>query len=405
MLERKKISRFVLIIIIISNIFSVPVIADASVYDYDAVEVGKIMSRTNIENLQAKSWILVDGETGSVLLKNNEHEKFPVASITKIMSMLLIMEAVDSKRVNLSDNVQVSEYAYGFGGSQVYLAPGEVFTLEEMLKAIAIHSANDATVAVAEKISGSEDAFVQLMNQRAQELNMKDTYFIDCTGLDDEGYSSAWDIAIMSRELITKHPKVIEYSARWQDTFRDGTFGLDNRNKLIRYYEGATGLKTGFTRKAGHCLAATAERSGMHLISVVLGEPDSNTRFAESQKLLNYGFANFETVTVDKKGTVIQELEVKKGLEKKVNVVINDDVTLLLYKGDKEKVNREVNLPENIEAPVEKGQKVGEIKYVIENIENPIQTVDLITEANVEKASFIRLFFRMVLEWFGIGRD
>lgn len=371
---------------------------------YDDVEVSRIEGETNIFNLQAKCAILVDSASGSILFEKNSHERLSIASITKIMSMLLIMEAVDSGKTAFKDMIQVSDHAYSMGGSQVYLKPGEQFTVEEMLKAVAIHSANDATVALAEKVAGSEEAFVAMMNDKTKELEMKDTNFLDCSGLTDEGhYSSAYDIAIMSRELITKHPGILKYTSIWQDTFRDGEFALNNRNKLIRFYEGANGLKTGFTAKAGHCLAATAQRNDMQLIAVVLGEPDSNTRFAETRKLLDYGFANFEASLINTKGEVIQEVEVKKGLQTKVNVIYKNDVNLLLRKGDKDKIERIFNIDESLTAPVQQNQTVGEVIYKVDGKE--VGKVESITESAVEKASFIKLFFRMILEWFGIGRD
>jgi len=400
---RKALIIFIISLLIV-NLFSVAAFADEYETDYDAVQVDKIMNETDIFNLKSKAAILVDVDTGGILYKHNEHEQLPIASVTKIMSMLLVMEAVENGTASLNDIVTTSEYAYGFGGSQVYLKPGEKFTLDEMLKAIAIHSANDATVAVAEHIAGSEDAFVKKMNEKAKELGMKNTNFLDCTGLTDVGhYSSAYDVAIMSRELIRKYPKIIEYTSKWYDTFRDGTFDLYNRNKLIRFYDGATGIKTGFTTAAGHCLSASAKRNGLHLIAVVLGGPDSNVRYAETRKLLDYGFANFEVTQIEKKGTVIKEVTVEKGLQRKVTAVYAKDVSLLLKKGDKDKIVRELNLPEAITAPVMAGQKIGEVVYKIGD--KKVATVDVIAGASVEKASFGRLLLRMILDWFGIGRD
>ncbi len=386
------------------TVCSLPVYGDASdQHDFDALEVTRIIGKTDINDLKASSAILVDAKSGGILFKKNPDEKLPIASITKIMSMLLIMEELDSGKISLSDMVKTSEYAYGFGGSQVYLEPGEEFSLEDMLKAIAIHSANDATVAVAEKIAGSEDAFVQMMNAKADELGMENSRFLDCTGLTDEGhYCTAKDIAIMSRELIVKHPGILKYTKMWHSPFRD--MELYNRNKLVRHYDGATGLKTGYTDKAGHCVSATAERNGMSLISVVLGEPDTNTRFAEAQKLLNYGFASFEYVKVEDKGVLVCEAEVRKGLERTVKGQITEELELLLRKGDSDKVKREIIVDESIEAPVEKGQKLGEAVYSIEGYEKPLARLDIVAETEVKKASFFRLFFRMILDWFGIGR-
>jgi D-alanyl-D-alanine carboxypeptidase (penicillin-binding protein 5/6) len=258
--------------------------------------------------------------------------------------------------------VQVSEHSYDMGGSQVYLKPGEEFSVLDMLKAIAIHSANDATVAMAEKISGSEEAFVAMMNQKAKELGMNDTNFLDCTGLTDDGhYSCANDVAIMSRELVMKHPKILEITTIWHDTFRNGLFSLDNTNKLIGRYDGINGLKTGFTTKAGYCLSATALRNNMQLIAVVLGEPNGDIRFTEAKKLMDYGFATYEITEVNKKGEEVSVVEVKKGVGLSVKGVYGADVKLMLKKGDKGQIKRETKLEESLTAPVKTGQKIGKL--------------------------------------------
>lgn len=406
---KKAVKYFLVYAVIILNIVAMPVMALADNDTYTEAAVAKIMSQTDVFNLKAKASILMDATTGNILLENNSHERLPIASITKIMSMLLIMEAIDSGRLSFDDKVLVSEHSYSMGGSQVWLEPGEEFTVTEMLKAVSISSANDATVALAEKVAGSEEAFVAMMNEKAKELGMNDTNFLDCTGLTDEGhYSSAYDIAIMSRELITKHPKIFEFTTIWHDLFRDGVPGkkpvsLDNTNKLIRFYEGANGLKTGFTTAAGYCLSATAKRNNLQLIAVVLGEPDSNTRFAEARKLLDYGFANFETTLVNNRGEAVQEVVVKKGLGSRVNAVYADDVNLLLKKGEINKLEREPDIEEYVEAPVKAGQKLGEVIYKIDGRE--IGRADVVADTDVNRASFIRLFFRMILQWFGIGRE
>ena len=400
---RRVVISFAVILCLITNVLVFPALAAPNPDEYNVAAVAKIMDKTSVFDLKAKSTILIDGVSGNVLLEKNSNEKLPVASITKIMSMLLIMEAIDQGKLNFEDKVPVSEHSYSMGGSQVYLKPGEEFTVTEMLKAVAIHSANDATVALAEKISGSEDTFVAMMNEKAKSLGMKDTNFLDCTGLTDEGhYSSANDVALMSRELVMKHPKILDFTTIWLDKFRDGKFELANTNKLIRFYQGANGLKTGFTSKAGFCLSAAAKRNNMQLISVVLGEPDTNTRFAEARKLLDYGFANFELTQVNKKGEAAGEVEVKKGLKTKVQVVYGEDVNLLVNKGEKGKLTREIKLEESVTAPVEQGQKLGEVIFKIDDRE--IGKADVVAGSKVEKASFIRLFFRMILSWFGFGR-
>ncbi len=392
-----------LVAAIAANAFILPAYAATNPDEYNAVAVNKILDKTAITGLKAKGAILIDGGSGSILFEKDSGQKLPFASVTKVMSMLLIMEAIDSGKLNFEDMVPVSEHAYGMGGSQVYLKPGEQFSVTDMLKAVAVHSANDATVALAEKVSGSEDAFVTLMNERAKELGMNETNFVDCTGLTDDGhYSSAHDIAIMSRELVMKHPKVLDFTTIWMDTFRDGKFELANTNKLVRHYEGTNGLKTGFTTKAGYCLSATAKKNNLQLVAVVLGEPDTNTRFAEARKLLDYGFANFDITKVNNKGEAIGEVEVQKGLKTKVRAIYGDDVNLLLAKGEKGKVTNEVNMNENITAPLEQGQKIGEVIYKVDGKE--VGKVDAVAEEKVEKASFMRLFFRMLLSWFGLGK-
>ena len=350
----------------------------------------------------------MDGASRTVLLENNSHDKLPLASVTKIMSMLLVMEAIDSGKLAFDTKVTVSDHSYRMGGSQVWLEPGEVFTVDELLKAVAIHSANDATVALGEAVAGSEEAFVEMMNQRARELGMDDTNFLDCSGLTDDGhYSSAYDVALMSRELLVKHSKITDYTKTWHSTFRDNTPGkkpvsLDNTNKLVHYYDGTTGLKTGFTTKAGYCLSASAEKSGQLLIAVVLGEPDSNTRFAEARKLLDYGFANFETTKVDNKGDEVQTVEVKKGMKPNVTALFKDDVNLLLKKGDKGKIEKAVEMEPELTAPVKAGQKIGMVTYLINGKE--VGNAELVASDDVQRASFLRLLFKMIIEWFGIGR-
>ncbi len=392
-------------------LFLVPMPAFAlseDVTEYDAVEVMKIMNNTSLTDLKAKGAILIDCNTGTILLEKNSHEKLPIASVTKVMSMLLIMEAIDSGVISYDSKVTVSEYSWGFGGSQVWLEPGEVFTVDEMLKAVAIHSANDATVALAETIAGSEEAFVAMMNQKAKELKMNDTNFLDCSGLTDVGhFSSAHDVAVMSRELLLKHPEITKYTSTWQSKFRENVPGkepvsLDNTNKLVRHYKGTVGLKTGFTGAAGHCLSASAIRNGQQLISVVLGESDSNTRFAESRKLLDYGFANFETIMANSKDEPVQQVTVKKGIQPITNAVFKDDVKLLLKKGEMGKIERVTALQENLTAPVKSGQKIGEVKYIISGKE--VGKADLVASSDVQRATFLRIIYKLMQEWFCMGR-
>lgn len=400
---KKFIAIFIIMTLALSGIAIVPVAAASEEDVYDAVAVNKIQSQTSILDLKAKAAILVDGKSGSILLEKASHEKLPIASVTKIMTMLLIMEAVDSGKIKMEDMVSTSENAYSMGGSQVYLAQGEEHTVQDMLKAVAIHSANDASVALAEKVAGSEEVFVAEMNEKAKALGMNDTHFLDTTGLTDEGhYSSAYDVALMSRELIIKHPEILKFTSTWHDTFRNGEFSLDNTNKLVHHYQGANGLKTGFTTPAGHCLAASALRNNMQLIAVVLGEPDSNTRFAESRKLLDYGFANYEINKVNTKGEVAGEITVKKGTLTNINAIFKEDVELLISRADKGKVANETVMLEELTAPIEEGQKVGEMVYKVGN--KVVGKAELVADRKVDKASFFVLFWRMILSWFGLGK-
>ena len=361
-----------------------------------------------VENIpfevNAKSAVLMAANTGQYIFEKNSHEKRPIASITKIMTMLLVMEALDQKKITLDDVVTVSEYASGMGGSQVYLAEGEEFTVHELLKAVAIHSANDASVALAEHISGSESVFVTLMNEKARELGMNNTYFLDCSGLTDEGhYSTAYDIAIMARELITKYPLIYEYTTIKRDTFRNGTFCMDNTNHLIGKYRGMTGLKTGVTDAAGFCLAATASRDGLDLISVVLGVESNDMRFSETTKILDYGFSNYEIVNINKKGVCAGNINVKKGLKVSVPVAYEDNKSLLLKRGLKDKVKEEIRMPDFIKAPVNEGDKAGEAVVALEN--DVLLKIPLVTMEEVKKATWLKIFWRLATHWFCLARN
>ncbi len=405
-MKRKSIVGYILSIAVMLMPISVFADSDEAAVEasakYDDVAVNKLIAKTNVLDLKAKSAILMDAASGKILTEKNSHEKLAIASVTKVMSMLLIMEAIDSGRLSFDDMVEVSDNAAGMGGSQAYLEAGEKFSVSEMMKALAIHSSNDVTVALAEKVSGSEETFVSDMNRKAAELGMKDTQFLDCTGLNDDGYSSAHDVAVMSRELVMKHPKVLQFTGKWQDTFRDGTFKLDNTNKLIRFYANTDGLKTGFTNKAGFNLSATTKRNNLRLISVVLGEPDSNTRFAESRKLLDYGFANYEMVSLDKMGELVGNITVKKGTRLQVTAAYGSDTSVLVAKGEKGKIEKEVALVPELTAPIKKNQKVGEIIYKIDSVE--VGRFDLVASEAVSKISFTKLFTRLIVRWFSVGR-
>ena len=350
-------------------------------------------------HLNATSAVLMEAETGTVLYQQNPNEQLPPASITKIMTLLLVMEALDAGKVRLSDIVTASERAASMGGSQIYLKVGEQMTVEDLLKSVVIASANDAAAALAEHLCGSIETFVEKMNTRAVELGMKDTHFENTNGLDDtttNHYTSAMDVAIMSRALI-EHPLILTYSSIWMDSIRDGAFGLTNTNRLVRFYPGATGLKTGSTAKAKFCISATAERDGMHLIAVIMGSPTRDIRNEEAKKLLDYGFANFAVYRDEAQD--LGELGVTGGLQD-VCRVRTDGFSALIEKGKAGEISRKVNLPPQLVAPIEKGQKIGTLAYYAGD--KLLGECDIFATESVHKISFIDIFFRMLKNCFGL---
>ncbi len=353
--------------------------------------------------LESESAILVDAGSGQVLFEKKCHERLRPASVTKVMSLLLIMEAIDTGKIKLSDIVTCSEYAAGMGGSQIWLEPGEQMTVDDLLKCVTVGSANDATVALAEHIYGSIEAFVNEMNSRAKKLGMKDTNFVNATGLDaDNHYTSAYDIALVSRELLSKYPLIHKYTTIWMDTVRDGEFGLANTNKLIKFYDGCDGIKTGSTSKSLFCLSATAVRSDLRLIAVVMAAPTSKIRFAETSKLFDHGFASFSSVLAAKKGEAYGTVKVAKGIKGKIDCVMSEDARVLVRKGKEETVERVISLPEKVKAPVEKGQKIGEVE--MKTREKKLASFDLVAAESVGKATFVKLFTSIVDRWFTVGR-
>lgn len=314
-------------------------------------------------DLSAKSAILMEASTGTILFEKESHTPLPPASVTKIMTMLLVMEALDNGQFTLDDLVSVSELAASMGGSQVFLEPNEQMSVHDMLKAVAVASGNDAAVALAEFTAGSHEAFVIKMNERAKQLGMNDTTFINCNGLDADGHvTSANDIAIMSRELM-RHPKIFEYTTIWMDSLRDGAFGLVNTNKLVRFYQGATGLKTGSTSVAGFCISATAKRDGMDLIAVVMGAPSSKERFADASKMLDFGFANYGICNSLVKEEELKPLPLKKGVKESVSIGLADGFSLLMKKAEIANLEKKITLSEHVNAPVVKNHKVGYVEF------------------------------------------
>ena len=347
-------------------------------------------------DLKGKSALLMDVATGSILYESNAHEPLSPASVTKVMTMLLIMEAIDSGKISWDDMVTASETAAAKGGSQIYLKVGETMNVSDMIKSIAVSSANDCACAMAEHLAGSESAFVEMMNARAQELGMNDTHFVNCTGLDDgadaeQHRTSAHDIAVMSRELLKNHPDIKKFTTIWMDSVRNGTFGLSNTNKLIRFYSGATGLKTGFTSGAGYCLSASAQREGMELIAVVMGCESSADRFAACKSMLDYGFANFALVSAETEQKA--EVSVKLGKTAAVTAEPGADTQLLIDKAQRSSVTTQVSLEESVTAPVSKGQRLGTL--TVKAGEQVLAEVPLVAAEGVERLSWGDLFVKI----------
>ncbi len=379
----KRLAAFFLAVIM----FILPILADDAPPQIE-IQPTALIENTDL-NISARSCLLLEEKTGDVIYAQNERNKCSPASISKIMTMLLAFEAIEDGRISLSDKVTCSKATASKPGSRVFLSENEVITVDELFKCIAVASGNDAACAMAEHISGSESAFVELMNKRARELDMKDTEFQNCTGLDEEegteNISTAYDISIMARELM-RHEKVFDYTTIWTDSIRNGEFQLANTNKLVRYYSGTTGLKTGSTDKAKYCICATAKRDGMHLIAIVLGASSTSARTDEAKKLLDYGFSNFAAVTL-KKAENTGSVPVLKGKEDIVKSVMDKgDTTMLINKSEKGEVSYETQLYEDVTAPVKKGQKIGVIRYFVAGKE--VAQYPLSAECDVERVTF-----------------
>lgn len=350
---------------------------------------------TVTESLSAKSAILMEASSGQVLLSKNPDEKLPPASITKIMTLLLVMEALDGGKITLEDTVTASRNASSKGGSQIWLKEGEQMTVHELIKATAVASANDASTALGEFIAGDEMTFVAMMNRRAAELGMTNTSFENCSGLDDtteNHYSTARDIAIMSCELI-KHERIKEYTTIWMDSLRNGETELVNTNRLVRFYEGTTGLKTGTTSKAGYCISATAQRNGMELVAVVLGSDNSTERFEDAKKLLSWGFSNYEIYTPQVDLSLITDVSVLYGEQTKISPVISKISPILIKKGTQNNISQRVDMCIDVEAPVEKGQTLGTVYFEADG--ETLATCPLINENKVERRSVFFVFSMM----------
>ena len=357
----------------------------------------------NSLNLESGSAILIEQTTGKVLYSHNSHEQLRPASVTKVMSILLIMEAIDSGKITLDTMVPCSENAHSMGGSQIWLDTTETLTVKDMLKSICVVSANDCTVAMAEYIGGSEEAFVQMMNTRAKQLGMNDTTFKNCHGIDEDGHvTSSYDIALMSKELLNNHPEITEYTTIWMDSIRDGKSELVNTNKLVRNYQGATGLKTGSTSIALYNLSASATRDGLSLIAVIMKAPTTKIRFSEATKLLDYGFVNYTSKSFENKGDIIQTVDVDKGIQPQVNLVLEEDACVLIKKGNTGNISQNVVINENISAPIKQGEVLGKIQYKVG--EEIIIEKNLIAGSDVEKSNLWNITTNLYLKWFNMCR-
>ncbi len=355
-------------------------------------------------NVNAKAALLMEPTTGKILFDQNSHDKLPPASVTKVMTMLLIYEAVADGKIKWDDVVTVSDHAAGMGGSQIFLEPMEQQTVRDLTKCVVVASANDAAVAMGEFIAGSEESFVAMMNEKAKSLGMNDTTFKNACGLDTEGHiTSAYDIAVMTRELVTKHPEVHEFSTIWMDTIVHKTakgnqeFGISNTNRLLKNYSGATGLKTGSTADALYCISATAKRDSLNLISVILGAPNPTTRFQEAMKLLDYGFANYSITLGEPVGTEKGVIKIYKGEKEEVTVAVKNQVNCLVSKGNKSELESKVEMLEALKAPVAQGAKAGEIIYTFEGKE--VGRSDLVTTEGTVKADLKDFISRLAKKW------
>ena len=361
------------------------------------------ISDDNSLNLESGAAILIDEFSGNVLYSHNAHEKLRPASVTKVMSLLLIMEALDGGRISLTDSVPCSENAHSMGGSQIWLDTTECLSVNDMIKSMCVVSANDCTVAMAEFIAGSEESFVQMMNAKAKELGMNDTTFKNCHGIDEDGHvTSAYDIALMSRELLKNHPKIKDYTTIWMDSIREGKSQLVNTNKLIRNYKGATGLKTGSTSLALYNLSASATRDDLSLIAVIMKAPSTKVRFSEATKLLDYGFANYSCKSFGKKDNIVTSASVNKGINPEVNLVLENDANILLKKGSDSNIEQNLSLNENIQAPVHKGDILGKVTYTLNN--EQLLEINLLANSDIEKNTLWNLTTNLYSKWFNLLR-
>ena len=360
--------------------------------------------KNNSLSLTCGGAILIEQNSGNILYDHNMHEKLRPASVTKVMTLLLIMDALKAGDISLTDKIPCTEDAAKMGGSQIWLDTTEELTVDEMLKAICVVSANDCTVAMANYLAGSQEAFVEKMNKKAQELGMNDTCFKNCHGIDEDGHlTSPYDIAIMSRELLVNYPEITKYTTIYMDSLRDGKSQLVNTNKLVRNYEGCTGLKTGSTSIALFNLSASATRNGLSLIAVIMKGETSKIRFNEASKLLNYGFGNYQYKQLASKGDVVGECSINKGIKNKVDATYENDFGFIVSKNDKQEVEQNIEIYNNVFAPIEIGEKIGEVNYTINGEE--IGKVNLISNESVDKYGLNTMILNIYTKWFSILRN
>lgn len=370
----------------------------------NTVETNSQVEDNNSLNLESGAAILIEQSTGQVLYSHNAHEQLRPASVTKVMSILLIMEQIDSGNLSYTDTVNCSENARSMGGSQIWLDPRETLTVDEMLKAICVVSANDCVVAMAEHIAGSEEAFVQMMNDKAKKLGMNDTTFKNCHGIDEDGHvTSAYDIALMSKELLTKHPNITKYTTIWMDSLRDGKSQLVNTNKLIKTYKGITGLKTGSTSLALYNLSASATRDDLSLIAVIMKAPSTKVRFAEAQKLLDYGFNKFSFKSFGNSGDVIQTVSVNKGVKDHVEAILENSAGTLIEKGKENQVTQTVEINDNIESPIKKGDVIGKVVFSLDDSE--LSSTNLVASCDVDKITLFCMSKKIIYSWVDLLRS
>ena len=368
------------------------------------LEENSQIENNNSLNLESVAAVLIEQTTGQVLYSHNAHEQLRPASVTKVMSILLIMEQIDSGNLSYTDTVSCSENARSMGGSQIWLDPRETLTVDEMLKAICVVSANDCVVAMAEHIAGSEEAFVQMMNDKAKKLGMNDTTFKNCHGIDEDGHvTSAYDIALMSRELLTKHPSITKYTTIWMDTLRDGKSQLVNTNKLIKTYRGITGLKTGSTSLALYNLSASATRDDLSLIAVIMKAPSTKVRFAEAQKLLDYGFNKFSFKSFGNSGDVIQTVSVNKGVKNHVDAILENSAGTLIENGKESQVTQTVEINDNIEVPIRKGNVIGKVVFSLDGTE--LSSTNLVASCDVDKITLFTMAKKVIYSWVDLLRS